>query len=275
MPFPLAHPAAVLPLKRFCPKWLSLPALIAGSIAPDIAYAVGSHRFESFCHGFPGSVAFGLPMGLLMLAGWNIALVEWSKTKDTRPGARLEYWTAKCRSPRSRLRIALLAVLSVLIGTWTHIAWDSFTNKSGWVVMQVPALQYSFATVFGHQARVCHILWYASSFLGVSLLCHEYWKTATSRSRSVASRQWSVIRGPRLPKDSPLSLVRSPWLAALLCGALALPIGVVHHLASGWMGGLIVAVLTLGLIAVIVHNGARTGKPEGTEAFHSVPESVV
>ena len=29
MPFTLAHPAAVLPLKRFCPRYLSFPALIA------------------------------------------------------------------------------------------------------------------------------------------------------------------------------------------------------------------------------------------------------
>ena len=28
MPWTLAHPAAILPLRRFAPRWLSLPALI-------------------------------------------------------------------------------------------------------------------------------------------------------------------------------------------------------------------------------------------------------
>jgi len=32
MPFPLAHPAAVLPLKRFCPQRLSFSALVIGAL---------------------------------------------------------------------------------------------------------------------------------------------------------------------------------------------------------------------------------------------------
>jgi hypothetical protein len=41
MPFPLAHPAAVLPLRRYCPKYLSFPVLIVGSLVPDVGYCLG------------------------------------------------------------------------------------------------------------------------------------------------------------------------------------------------------------------------------------------
>ena len=34
MPFTLAHPAAVLPLRR----WLWFPGLVAGAVAPDVGY---------------------------------------------------------------------------------------------------------------------------------------------------------------------------------------------------------------------------------------------
>jgi len=40
MPLPLAHPAAVLPLRRFCPQYFDCPALVLGSILPDFAYAI-------------------------------------------------------------------------------------------------------------------------------------------------------------------------------------------------------------------------------------------
>jgi hypothetical protein len=36
MRWTIAHPAAVLPLRRLCPRFLSCPALIVDSVAPDI-----------------------------------------------------------------------------------------------------------------------------------------------------------------------------------------------------------------------------------------------
>ena len=38
MPFPLAHPAAVLPFRRYCSRWLNFPALVIGSLVPDLGY---------------------------------------------------------------------------------------------------------------------------------------------------------------------------------------------------------------------------------------------
>lgn len=68
MPFPIAHPAAVMPLRRYCPRWLSLPALIIGSVSPDAGYLFGEKGAGGFSHGFLGSFGFCLPAGLLMVA---------------------------------------------------------------------------------------------------------------------------------------------------------------------------------------------------------------
>ena len=75
MPFPLAHPAAVLPLRRFCPRYLSFPALVAGSLSPDFGYVFGSLHVDEFSHRlWAGSFGFCLPVGLLSV--WVFYLVR-------------------------------------------------------------------------------------------------------------------------------------------------------------------------------------------------------
>src|SRR5438876_728351 len=67
MPFPIAHPAAVLPLRRYCTRWLSFPALVIGSVVPDVGYLLGED-WINFSHQLSGSVPFDLPLGILILA---------------------------------------------------------------------------------------------------------------------------------------------------------------------------------------------------------------
>ncbi len=74
MPFPLAHPAAILPLRRYCPRYLSFPALIIGSLSPDVGYFFGHFRLGEFSHRLlPGSFGFCLPVGLVLVLVFYIA----------------------------------------------------------------------------------------------------------------------------------------------------------------------------------------------------------
>src|SRR5512146_2649358 len=68
MPFPLAHPAAILPFRRYCPCWLNFPALVVGSLVPDLSYCSGNIRLDELAHRPEGAVIFALPAGLLCLA---------------------------------------------------------------------------------------------------------------------------------------------------------------------------------------------------------------
>src|SRR5271154_5340312 len=67
MPFTLAHPAAILPLRRFCPRFFSFPALVIGSISPDVGYCFGTLDVDDFSHSLKGSIEFCLPVGVVML----------------------------------------------------------------------------------------------------------------------------------------------------------------------------------------------------------------
>jgi hypothetical protein len=73
VPFPLAHPAAVLPLRRYCPRYLSFPGLIAGSLSPDFGYLLGHLHVDQFSHRFwAGSFGFCLPAGLLAVGAYYL-----------------------------------------------------------------------------------------------------------------------------------------------------------------------------------------------------------
>ena len=63
LPFTLAHPAAVLPLRRI----LVFSALVVGSMAPDFHYFLGLRPHDHFSHSIRGAFIFCLPVGLAVL----------------------------------------------------------------------------------------------------------------------------------------------------------------------------------------------------------------
>src|ERR1041384_4174138 len=68
MPWTFAHPAAVLPLRRWCRGRLSFIGLVVGSCAPDFGYHL--HRFDvaTFAHTFAGLFAVCMPAALVLAA---------------------------------------------------------------------------------------------------------------------------------------------------------------------------------------------------------------
>src|SRR2546426_9342497 len=114
MPFPLAHPAAVLPLRRYCPRYLNFPALMIGSLTPDVGYCLQRFRVDQFSHSFVGSVAFCLPTGIAMLLVFY-AIRE--SLVAALPAPHRDALLPLCRKPNDRPASAI--VLSLLIGAWT------------------------------------------------------------------------------------------------------------------------------------------------------------
>lgn len=223
MPFTLAHPAAVLPFRRFDSRLFNFPALVAGSVSPDFGYCLRRLELDKFSHSFLGSFAFCLPVGLGLLALFHALsrLLHGPESRVLSP-------PSPHNSPVVR---SLVVLLSILIGSWTHLVWDSFTNNSGWAVEHIAALQIQLLSVAGHQARVCHALWYASSFLGAMWVCLAYANSA---------------------HDSPDRQLRAQSVrVAVLAGILVLPIGAVHHLFAGLVGASLVAGLSAGLLAAV------------------------
>src|SRR5882672_6336607 len=70
MPFTLAHPAAVLPLRRW-PR-LDFVALVIGSMTPDFGYYLLLPDMRLETHSFAGSLETCLPVGLLLVLLFHI-----------------------------------------------------------------------------------------------------------------------------------------------------------------------------------------------------------
>ena len=190
MPFPLAHLAAVLPLQRWCPKYCDFAALIVGSLTPDLAACIDD--WEYFSHTLLGTFVFCLPAGLLTLLIFRsvgAALVS------TLPNPHRDVLLPlSAGSPGYGPRV----VLSLLIGSWIHVAWDLLTHDHSWLVQRVPFLAARFAGM-----PVNHLVWWVSSAAGTGLVAFVYlslWKAryperagSSSSSDRRAYALWALI----------------------------------------------------------------------------------
>ena len=131
MPYTLAHPAVVVPLRR----WLALGAAVTGAMAPDVAYYLPSGAFTTWypstdaTHSWAGAVTFDALVGLVLYAVWR-----W----PVRPGllgslpspwreAALEQTTAVLPGRSRPLRLLLLYASSA-VGALSHVLLDVFTH---------------------------------------------------------------------------------------------------------------------------------------------------
>jgi hypothetical protein len=175
MPFTFAHPAAVLPLRRF--KSLHMAALMVGSITPDLPYYVPARysRLMLETHTAIGALYLDIPLGFVtLLVGF---LLRRPLSVLMTPRAR-----ALCLQSMERFkedpRNWLWAPLAIYIGVWSHILWDAFTHDNGSVVKRVAALSAPI-TIGDYTGTLCHVLQYVSSVAGLLILAIWYRRLRT------------------------------------------------------------------------------------------------
>jgi len=169
MPFTLAHPAAVLPLRGR--RYLATAPLIIGALAPDLPYYMPGAlaRYLPETHNVAGAFTSCLALGLLLLAA--IFVLRRPLTALLAPRAR--FLCLRALAGLRRPSAWLLAVPALLVGTWTHLLWDSFTHSDGWAVRRIAALSAP-VTIGPYTAQVCHVLQYLSSVFGLVVLAIWY-----------------------------------------------------------------------------------------------------
>jgi len=207
MPFTLAHPAAILPLRGL--QYLRTAPLVIGAMIPDLPYYVPGRfnvlRLET--HSVTGSFTICLALGYAALGA--VYLLRRPLTALLSPRAHWVCLRALAPFRRRPLEWALASV-SILIGVWTHLLWDSFTHNDGWIVRRVAVLGAP-VTIAGYHTTVCHVLQYVSSAIGLGALAVWY-------SRLPAPRAAAADPGaPRSAVGPALVLVSA---AAILIGGV-------------------------------------------------------
>lgn len=188
MPWTFAHPAAIVPLRSLCPRWLSFPALILGAMAPDISYYVGMHgKWRSFCHTPEGVLTVCLPVCLLLLA----LLLRFARpltvllTEPHRSLVRAQLQP----SPHPAWRALAVAVLSVLVGATTHVLWDSFTHQGHWGTELLSELDEPLLDAVDLQFHATNLLQHLSTVVGVAVLAVMYRRKLRTQPRPAQSPQ--------------------------------------------------------------------------------------
>ncbi|QFU86956.1 DUF4184 family protein [Amycolatopsis sp. YIM 10] len=218
MPFTFAHPAAVLPLRRV----LWLPGLVAGALAPDVAYYLPIPGGSEITHSLGGVFWADLALGIvLLLIGWAVLAPLLALAPDG-VRARVEV--------RSGLRVAAwrLAV-SIVVGALTHVVWDAFTHVHGPAVRHWAWLRTS---VVGPH-RLYNVIGYVSSaggLLVLALAAVRWYRLAPAGNPATGlprrTRTWlgagfgvTVVLGAAYGLADPVSRVSGyDWVRQLLVG---------------------------------------------------------
>jgi hypothetical protein len=171
MPFTISHIAAVIPLNR---KGLVTSALVIGSMMPDLAYFVHFRGFNrDLGHTIQGLFTFCLPVGLVILLVFQkfikrplFALLPSSHQRRLLPylqGFSYKSW-----------RLIIRSLVSLGIGTVSHLAWDSFTHRNGFIVENTAALRHPIIEIAGTRIYAFSILQHGSTVLGLAALMLLY-----------------------------------------------------------------------------------------------------
>jgi hypothetical protein len=163
MPNPIAHPAAAIP---FTKVGLVFSALVAGSLSPDFGYFVDWYT-PFYMYTLPGLILFDVPVGLVLLWGFH-TFAKWpllSLLPANLQRRLFKHAQGFSFGPPKRF---LLIVLSLLVGSITHVIWDSFTHIYGWMVEQ-----FGFLSIRVGGIPLYTLLQNLGSLVGIGLLI--YW----------------------------------------------------------------------------------------------------
>jgi hypothetical protein len=134
-----SHAAAVLPLKVWRPRWFDGVALVVGSAAPDLSYALDGSRLErpiaggqatfALAHSWPWFALWALPVTFLCAALIRRAAPTIAAHLPARPEflALRDYGVLALSRPGWPV-----TAVSAVLGAASHVLWDRLADH-GWL----------------------------------------------------------------------------------------------------------------------------------------------
>lgn len=181
MGFTFSHPALILPFRYLAKKYYSLTGLVIGSMIPDLEYFIRLKNLSTHSHTFLGIFWFDLPMAIIV----SIIFHQFIRNKLVlnlplflyqRLFSFLDFdWLSHLKKNRG------VVCCSILIGTLTHLLWDSFTARGGFFVYRnsfsMMPLHFREITLYPFQ-----IIKYTSSILGLLLVIYTVFRLPKNES---------------------------------------------------------------------------------------------
>lgn len=163
MPFTFAHPAAIIPFWKKWSAYFNLPALIIGSMVPDLGFFLPMKIPRHVSHSLWGILEFNLPFGLLICMVFYKFL--YNPSLFLCPNAILQ------RLPLHRGLPKILPIVpSVLLGASTHVFWDSLTHRGTWFTKTFHAMNDIAFHIGNMDVPYYRVLQHSSTLLGTLII---------------------------------------------------------------------------------------------------------
>lgn len=180
MPLTFAHPAAILPFSRKS-RYVNFSAMVIGSMAPDFEYFLRGEPIGEIGHTLTGFVLFNLPLVTFIYFIYHIFIHQ--ILMNHLPVFLQDTYT-KTVDSTVKLRIIVFCY-SALFGMFTHVAWDSFTHKNGYMVLKFPNLFTYRYNISGFDIPMYKILQHGSTLFGATMiLVYMYYKALSQRKHN-------------------------------------------------------------------------------------------
>ncbi|GEC70755.1 protein of unknown function [Flavobacterium flevense] len=175
MPFTFSHPAIILPLSYLPKKWISLTALIVGSITPDFEYFLRMKVQSIYSHTLSGIFWFDLPLAIIISILFH-TIVRHSLFFNLPKQIKTRLLPYKNFDWINHFKHNwIVVIISFIIGITSHLLWDSFTHNHGYFVEIIPLLNKTI-DLFNLQVPVFKILQHSSSLIGAIILLISFSK---------------------------------------------------------------------------------------------------
>jgi hypothetical protein len=168
MPFTIAHPAIILPLRKRG-SILSTTGLIIGSMIPDLEYFIQMREVENLGHQWYGIFLFDMPMAILLAFLFHNLLrdpllLNLPNAYKKRFIHNIEFdWNTNIKNNKGPF------LISTFIGVISHLMWDSFTHHDGFIVESISALSKNII-ILEYSVPIYFLLQIVFSLLGLAFV---------------------------------------------------------------------------------------------------------
>lgn len=171
MPFTISHAAAAIPFRR---TPLIISAVVMGCFVPDFPYLLSLSPHMAIGHTFAGMFVFDLPLAFAALWLFHTFLKR-PMLMFLPSGIRSRLTTSVTSFPFRPSKRFWLIVLSILIGSATHLLWDTFTHSNSWIYKHWAFLRGRVTLPVAGGMQMYLLLEYASSIFGLAVVAIWIW----------------------------------------------------------------------------------------------------
>jgi len=159
-----------------------MTGLIIGSMLPDFEYFMRLQLTGIYGHTFAGMFYFDLPLGIVL--AFIFHNIVRNNLIDSLPGFlynRLSFLKAINWNRYFKKNI-IVVIISILLGSASHIFWDAFTHPAGFFVERIHLLVET-VSIFTFQIPVYKILQHGGTLAGGFILMVYVWMMPAEKEK--------------------------------------------------------------------------------------------